>query len=269
MSSARFLTAFLLLLALPVPLHAAPDFNDPACTDETYARFAQEQRMYRSVVYGSKKAADLPINSKLFDTSGTLYVKKATNSWVAVSATSSGSSAGGSSDTRSDSTMDEAKDTPTRRGILEAKRSLTSDLIPALTQSLRAFQCRLQAVCAGAYQSHVAKEDQKTLQVQPDGCIQFDVPVLTSCIMPPDVGVTSVSLDTCNFAADAVFKQESTLLDLSVANDASYRTIAQFAGMFEGFLTQFRFPLLTPLWQTVRVLGGLKNIPCFLAQCDE
>lgn len=258
MTLRRLLPAVLLLLLLPVPLRAQLDLATTACTDQTAAAFAREQRLYRSVVYGSKKAADLPVGSMLYDKQGNAFLKKGANAW-----------AGSGASVRGDSAMDAAKDTPTRRGLLETRRSQTSDLIPALTQSLRAFQCRLQAVCAVGEWSQTAPKDNETLTVQPDGCIELTMPVIDGCRITEDIAPSFMAVGVCDQAAQAVFDREKNTLDLSVAYDASYRSVAQFAGMFDGFLKEFRFPLLTPLWQTVRVLGGLKNIPCFLAQCDQ
>jgi len=267
----RLLPAFLVLLSLPLPSHAAPDVDTPECTDETYTALAREQRTYRGVVYGSKKAADLPVNSILYDKDGDAWIKKAKNSWHTVPGFGQESSTGvqASGWQNSDSEMDDKKDVPTRKGILEAKRTATSDLIPALTQSLRALQCRLRAVCELAYASQTAEEEEDKLKVQPVGCIEFELPVLKACSTRDGVSPAFIAADACNRAADALFAQESNILNLSVAYDGSYRTVAQFSGMFEGFLSEFRFPLLNPLWQTVRVLGGIKNIPCFLSQCEE
>jgi len=272
MMSARMLAGLLILLSLPLPAGAAADLNIPACTDPTFDALAKEQRFYRGVVYGSKKAADIPVNGIVYDKQGQAWFKKTKNSWTGVpsaAGSSSSSATGGNDSQKSDDAMDAAKDVPTREGILGTKRSATSDLVPALTQSLRALQCRLRAVCDAALKSQTAKKDDKTVKVQPLGCIELEMPVLRGCDTTQGVSAIFITPNACANAANAIFAQESNILNLSVAYDGSYRTIAQFSGMFEGFLSEFRFPLLNPLWQTVRVLGGLKNIPCFLSQCEE
>lgn len=269
----RLLAGFLLLLSLPLPAGAAADLGIPECADPTLAALSKDQRIYRAVVYGSKKAADLPVNAMLYDKEGKAWVKKAKNSWTplpsAGSASSSSAGATQGASQQSDDSMDKAKENPTREGILERKRTATSDLIPDLTQSLRALQCRLRATCAASEKSQIAKPSDSTVKVQPYGCVEFELPVFRGCDVSPGISVAFVTPNSCINAADALFAQERNLLNLSIAYDASYRTIAQFSGMFEGFLSEFRFPLLNPLWQTVRVLGGLKNIPCFLSQCEE
>lgn len=257
-----------LLLAFLLPAQAlAADLATPACIDDTYAALAKEQRLYRSVVFGAQKAKNLPVNSLLYDGDGKAWLKTQENEWAAVPEEGSSSSSGGK--TRGDAGMDEASDTPVRRGLLQAKRTATSDIIPGITQSLRAFQCRLRGVCEALKASQDEGQEGKTVTVQPDGCIEMEFPVIRGCADTEGVGVALVDPSMCDTAADSLFKHESDILDLSVSYDASYRTVAQFAGMFEGFLSDFRFPLLNPLWQTVRTLGGLKNIPCFLSQCEE
>lgn len=266
-----------LLLALLSPLAAsAADIATPACIGDIYGALAKEQRLYRSVVFGAKDAQYLPINSFLYDKEGKAWLKTETDTWreirqdSAASSSQGGTQAGGNGGgSRDNGEMDKNKDTPTRRGLLEAKRTGTSDLIPPITQSLRALECRLRAVCEISSASLSAKKDEEKLKVQPEGCIEIELPVLRSCSVTDGVSPSLVDPSLCDKAVKEIFLQESNILSLSIAYDASYRTVAQFAGMFEGFLSDFRFPLINPLWQTVRTLGGLKNIPCFLSQCEE
>lgn len=270
-----FSAGLLLALLLPAPALAA-DLGTPACTEDIYGALAKEQRMYRSVVYGAKNAEFLPVNSFLYDKDGKAWLKTGRDEWKEIKENASSSSGqggaqpgGGEGESKDDSEMDRTKDTPSRRGLLEAKRTGTSDLIPAVTQSLRALECRLRAVCEIASASQSAKESDDKLKIQPEGCIEMELPVLQECSVRDGVSPALIDLGLCDRAVEAIFLQESNILSLSIAYDASYRTIAQFTGMFEGFLSDFRFPLINPLWQTVRTLGGLKNIPCFLSQCEE
>ena len=109
-------------------------------------------------------------------------------------------------------------------------------------------------------------KDKPTVTVQPDGCRTFDEPVLKSCRNPTQV---TVSAGSCDEVVNALLDQESQMLVLLVSYDSAYRTLLQFQGVFEGFLSTFRFALLDPLWQTVRAIGGFAHLPCFLSQCDE
>lgn len=263
------------LLVLPLfPSVAVAGVVTESCTTQQYAALAKEQRLYRSVVYGSKKAASLPVNSILYDADGEAWLKTGSNSWKKVPR-EDGDGAGqnlstsGADQTKGDDDMDDAKDTPTRKGLLEAARTTTSDIVPGVAQSLRALQCRLRAVCEVAVRSQFPKNGDTKAKVKPLGCLEFELPLLKKCDISGGVSPALTDPGVCDRAADAIFQEETNLLSLSASYDASYRTIAQFSGMFEGFLSEFRFPLLNPLWQTVRALGGLKDIPCFLSQCEE
>lgn len=271
-----FSAGLLFALLFPLPMHAI-DVATPACIGEIYGALAKEQRMYRSVVFGAKDAEDLPVNSFLYDKDGKAWLKTEQDTWREIKNDASSSSSEGTAqpgnnggESRDNSEMDRNKDTPTRRGLLEAKRTATSDIIPGITQSLRALECRLRAVCELSSASQpVKKDDDEKLKVQPDGCIEMELPPLHSCSTAEGISPALIDPSLCDDAMEAIFLQESNILSLSIAYDASYRTIAQFTGMFEGFLSDFRFPLINPLWQTVRTLGGLKNLPCFLSQCEE
>jgi len=265
-----------MLLALFSPLTAmAAEIATPACIGDIYGALAKEQRLYRSVVFGAKEAEDLPVNSFLYDKEGKAWLKTESDTWREIEQDSNSSTGQGAAQpnggggSRDNGEMDKNKDTPTRRGLLEAKRTGTSDLIPPITQSLRALECRLRAVCEISSASLSAKKEADKLKVQPEGCIEMELPVLDSCSAAEGISPSLIDLSLCDKAVEEIFLQESNILSLSIAYDASYRTVAQFTGMFEGFLSDFRFPLINPLWQTVRTLGGLKNIPCFLSQCEE
>lgn len=270
----RLASAGLLLALLAPGFASAADLAVPSCIGEIYGALAKEQRMYRSVVYGAKDAQFLPVNSFLYDKEGKAWLKTKADEWKEIEDDSDASSSqgaiqsGGEGQTRDNGEMDREKDTPSRRGLLEAKRTATSDIIPGITQSLRAFECRLRAICELSSASQ-AGGDEESLTVQPDGCIEMKLPPLRACSVADGISPAFIDPSLCDEAVEAIFLQETNILSLSIAYDASYRTIAQFTGMFEGFLSDFRFPLLNPLWQTVRTLGGLKNIPCFLSQCEE
>ncbi|MES2907253.1 MAG: RNA polymerase sigma factor region1.1 domain-containing protein, partial [Pseudomonadota bacterium] len=101
-------------------------------------------------------------------------------------------------------------------------------------------------------------EDDEPVKVQPDGCIEFEMPQMKAC---KTVELTTFDNGACNGQARTIVDRETRMLELLFAYDASYRTLMQFAGTFEEFLTDFRFPLLQPLWQMVRTLGEFDNLP--------
>lgn len=254
----RKLFAIGLLAVIILPTSArAQDIVRSACITDVYEHISREERMYRSVVLGQKKSADLPIGSVRIDEDFDTWIKTANNAWRSLDHDGL---------TWSNTLMDEQADVPDRRGLLEIRKTPTSDLIPALAQSVRALQCRLRSVCMAAQDSVGLGED-ASLKVQPTGCIEFEFKAFDGCREQSTIADTLANV--CDTAIDATLERERKFLELLVTYDAAYRSLMQFSGMFEGFMDDFRFPLLEPLWQAVRALGALDGLPCFSAQCDE
>ncbi len=249
----------LLLWSALTPIASAQYVNTTACLQQTYDALAHEKRVYRAVLFGQKKSADLPLGSVRYDKAGNAWMKKGTNVWNSLAKGQEHTNVGNSG-------MDDKADVVARRGLFEIRKAPTSDLIPAITQAMRAYQCRLYSVCESALKSQSTAEGVTTLQVQPAGCIELEQPVLTQC---KNNSQETVGTTTCPDVVAGMLEQEDKTLVLLVAYDAAYRTLLQFEGVFEGFLQDFRFPLIQPLWETVRVIGGLSHIPCFVGQCDE
>lgn len=236
---------------------SAQDVVQSACITDVYEEIAKEERMYRSVLYGQKESADLPQGSVRFSKSGKTWIKTANNSWRTLD---------DSGLTWSNALMDDEADVPARRGFFEVRKTPTSDLITPLTQAMRALQCKLRSVCLAAQES-VGKEKGDEVEVRHPGCLEFTYEVFEGCIDQP--AVNEVAAGVCDTAVNATLERERRLLILAVAYDSAYRSLMQFAGIFEGFMDDFRFPLLQPLWQTARALGSFDGLPCFSAQCDE
>lgn len=242
-----------------IPAASAQFVNTSACLTQAYNALAHEKRLYRSVLFGQKESKDLPNGSVRYDKEGNAWIKKADNSWA--------SYAKGYEQTKwFDGQMDDQADVPKRRGIFEATKTPTTDLIPAVTQAMRAYQCRLLSVCESALFSQSAGPNQTTLTTQPQGCIELEQPVLTSCNQNEQATAGATS---CTDVVHAMLQEEQQQLILLIAYDASVRSLYQFAGIFDGFLKDVRFPLIEPLWQAVRALGSLSGLPCFIGQCDE
>lgn len=272
----------ILALALIAPSVAwAQGVTDPptaaSCMTNLYDAFGREQRLERAVLFGQPAAKDAPLQSVRYDNGGNAWIKRATNSWRS---TAEGFSGTTWSDARmqqegerdllctgnSDGLQSSCVKLP-RRGIFETRKTPTSDLIQPIVQSIRALQCRLEAVCQVAALSP-GKEKGAMITVSPEGCLPMTFPVFEGCrAITPDV--FSIVPGSCEAARTQLVEREMQLLTLATSYDASYRSLAQFAGIFQQFLTQFRFPLIEPLWQTVRMLGGLKGMPCFQAECNE
>ena len=237
-----------LLLAHLAPAVHAQESVSPACLAQTYDALAREERLFRSVLFGQKKAADTKTGSVRYDGTARAWLKKDPNVWRSLDATAS----------QTDAQIESSADVPARRGIFEIKRATTSELLPPILQSVRAFQC----LAAGASRG---TEDAR-IRVQPEGCIEQELARLDACA---EDSLTDTTVGNCAQVAEDLLEREMLLLKLAITYDSAYRTLLQFAGTFGGFLSDFRFSLLQPLWQTVRVVGNLNDIPCFLSQCDE
>lgn len=254
------LVVTILAFAHPIPLHAQDALNQ-TCFSGVYDLMAREERLYRSVLFGQKESKDLPVGSVRYDKESNTWMKVGDDQWRSLG------EGDGKSTTWNDDKMDKQADVPARRGILEMKMASTSDILPPLIQSVRALQCRLRSVCMLERASQQKELDPaEPITVQPDGCIPQSFLPLDGCT---DVSIATAGSDSCEQAAEALVEREVKLLHLAIAYDAAYRSLMQFAGNLEGFLLDFRFPLLTPIWQAVRALGSLDRIPCFSAQCDE
>src|SRR3989344_1813909 len=239
---------------LPVPSFAQEkSASTAACLNDIYQAFGRETRIYRSVLFGLKKAGDAPLGTVRFSREGDAWMKTAPNAWRSLAKGFEGTS-------WSDLLMDQqnerdvlAKD-PFRRGLFEKKQMLTSEIIPELTQGIRALQCRLRAQCEVARLSQ-SKTAGATIRVQPDGCLEFTYNTFAGCRFEfdptkntsggsaPDAALIERQ---CLKASTDLLAREMDLLKLVVAYDAGYRSLLQFAGVFEHFLVELRFPLLNP-----------------------
>jgi hypothetical protein len=269
-------------MALP-PLASAQEsegFVDPPstpeCTRDVYDAFGREQRLERAVIFGRPSAADMPVTGVLYDAQGNGWIKTADDEWKTTAEGLGDAISNDDMDGRAerdllcDDNGDEIEASCVRfprRGLLETKKTPTSDLIQPTVQAIRALQCRLRAVCDVAAVSP-GKKQGETITVKNDGCMDLTYPVMEGCRVA-EPGLYNVAPGSCDGARRELVAREMQLLTLTMSYDASYRSLAQFAGMFQEFLVQFRFPLIEPLWQTVRMLGGLKDIPCFSSECNE
>jgi hypothetical protein len=254
------LTSALLLAALLLPnALRAQEVLSERCAEAVYGSLASEQRLFRSVLYGQREAATERRGALRYDNEGLAWIKLGTNQWRSLTE-------GYENTTWSDALMDERSDPKPRRGILERKEAVSSDVIPEIAQSIRALQCRLRARCMAALESR--RSDQLgALSVKPPGCIEMKFLRLQACTDP--VSTSEATVTACDKAVETIIDREMKLLELTMAYDAAYRSLLQLAGIMDGFLEDFQFPLLEPLWRTVDALSGFKGMTCFLSQCDE
>lgn len=261
--------------AFAIGVPASPSAS--ACLENLYDAFGREQRLERAVLFGKPNPDDAANLSVFYDNDGNAWVKTGRNTWKSPADGYEGTTWSdiqmknqSEKDTQceaQDRDMQAACVKTPRRGIFEIRKTPTSDLIEPIVQSVRALQCRLRAVCELASQSP-GKNENEILTIKVDGCMPMTFAVMNGCReLSPTVLETLPGM--CQRARQQLVEREMQLLMLTVSYDANYRGLAQFAGMFQEFLTQFRFPLIEPIWQMVRTLGQLKGIPCFSAECNE
>lgn len=287
-----FLTvAIVTITNIATPIAAAEDsFGAGVCIAEIDSRLAREQRLYRSVLFGLPRAADEPDHTLRFDRDGDPWFKIQSNTWV---------SAQNPGLTWSDTQMDLQSEWPmeplsgsssssssssssahTRRGIFETKGALTSDLVPALTQSFRALHCRTAILCRALEESAERKDLPigEKLRIEVPGCAPMEVPVLRSCQNQVTIEGSSRQTNApregiihtyCGGAAEKLLSLERERLKTAVAYDAAYRSLLQFSGIVDTFVARLRASFLAPIREAVSVLGALGRIPCFLSECNE
>lgn len=269
----RLLLSIVLLASVAAPTMAAA-FSADGCTSQINDRLGREQRLYRRVLFGLERARTAPVGTVRYDTDAVPWLKTDNGTWK---------TAGEDSDTQSNGEMDngierdllDPSDEATfRLGLFAQKGILTSDLLPAVVQSYRALQCRAASVCEAARMALAGemKEGAVLTVVSMDGCRTLPIPALDECAPDgDDKTITDASqvLPYCQPVADQLLEREAALLRLSVSYDAAYRSLLQFSGTFDMFLSVFRVDLLRPIEDSQQLLSMLTRIPCFISQCNE
>jgi hypothetical protein len=240
-----------------------------ACIHDVNTRLASEEREYRMILFGLKKAEDERVGNTRYDRDGIPWIKTRPNEWR---------SAANPSAAFTDREMQNQMPIEPRKGVFETLGVSTNELVPPLTQSYRALTCRVEEICQALWLSLQSAGLQKnqTFNVDVPGCKPRDVAVLHSCQFAPeqdkpqaDQGAKGAVLAHCLSVSGGMLDREADLLRLAVSYDGAYRSLLQFAGNFDQFVSEFRFSLVTPVREAVSLLGQLQRIPCFLAQCDR
>lgn len=240
------------------------------CMADVYRWASHEQRIYRSVLFGKKEAEDERIGTVRYSKDGDTWMKTGDSEWKSLAP-------GFESTTWTDaiwSSQDESDritGVSVRRGLFEMKQLLSSELVPSVTQSIRALQCRLKSICLAASDS-MQKDVPSSISVQPQGCLELTYPRFEGCLYDEGSPTQAVEAEVrreCEAVTRALLVREMDLAKLVVSYDAGYRTLLQFAGIFEQYLTEFRFPLVKPLWEAAQLIGTLHRIPCFISECNE
>lgn len=250
----------LALLLLPVTARAL-QANSSTCRQYTERALAGEERRLRAVLFGMEKAQDAPVNAVRFDRDGQAWTKVDDAMWANAEGRS-----------RTNARMEAEAESPPRRGIFETRRTLTSDLVPYVTQAYRTFKCRTLLVCRTVELSLEQKDaDPRNITVGVPGCTQETVMTVPAChlaaaqVSPSEIGD---QLTYCRKVQADLVQRERELVRMAVEYDAAYRSFLQLSGGFDAFLQEFRWPIMNSLRKALQLIGSLHRIPCFLGSCD-
>ncbi|PIR49541.1 hypothetical protein COU79_04315 [Candidatus Peregrinibacteria bacterium CG10_big_fil_rev_8_21_14_0_10_54_7] len=253
------------LLATASPARAQQSDGE-LCQEQIKSIMAREHHFFRSVIFGLKKAEDAKVGEVRYDHADNTWYKAAENEWRCAES-------GFEATTWSDSMMDGQSQVPQRKGLLETKRMITSELVPYIGQSLRALQCRTDLLCDGVRQSIEQKGDSPVnITAHAHGCIDLDMQTLVSCHLArgnrEEITERGDAELFCEQAGKQMLEQEAAIMELTVEYDSAYRSMLQLAGNFDLFLQEFRSPIVNSLRQMVNMVGSFNRIPCFLSSCD-
>lgn len=271
------LCVFSLLLSSS-PVRAQNQTFQDVCAAQINDRLSKEQRLYRRVLFGMERANKAQAGDTRYDTNGIPWMKVATNRWQSQAMGMRGIN-------RSDSEIDaqvehdslNRTDASTfRAGLFSAKRVTTSDIIPSTVQNFRALQCRAEAVCEAAFGTlNGSLPTTGVLTIATPGCRDIPVDALSQCGIQPTGELTNLVTNVallqqyCKSVSRGMIDHEAALLKFSVSYDAAHRSLLQFSGNFDNFLSIFTVDLLTPIRQSQILLQQLGRAPCFLSACHE
>lgn len=263
--------------------------TDAGCNEAFRTQLTLQQFVLRQIWFGRKDAEQETVNAVREDDEGDIWMKTGENIWRT-------STKGFENTTWTNAQMNgqtawEGMNETTlvgkrseRTGIFEQKGMLTSELLPDLLQSFRAFQCRTAMVCEAVEQSFLRgkTDDGGFLHIATPGCEEMIMKPLAQCrfgnadakeamdLQNPLTGFSTTVVHTeCQPLAEQLIAREASFLRTAVAYDAAIRTLLQFGGSFDAFIEGLRGDVLAPLEQTMSLLSQLSRIPCFAAQCNE
>jgi|GEM_PF-2469802 len=299
MRSFAILTGLIVLAVPATHLVAASNSSsggptpDYLCAQDVNAALERERFLYESVLFGRGKAKDDPPGSTRVDADGVKWIKKSSiqsgngetygTGWVS-----------DGYDTIDDQEMDEktyrdpvpqgnSASSNAGKGIFQTQKASTSELIPPLLQSMRAFKCRLAAVCRSVELSLGTPADWDPSEAQElvddvEGCEPLPFKLMTSCQFQTSDGqnaanatplLEAIARNYCEPLVERTIAYQEAQLKFLVHEDGANRSIRQLAGYLDPLLEAVRFPLLTPLRQSSTFLNQFSRVPCFLSYCVE
>ncbi|MFA6523727.1 MAG: hypothetical protein WCS85_05160 [Candidatus Peribacteraceae bacterium] len=277
-----------LLLALatsaPAILHAADPVAASAdtCIQDINQWLNRERFTYHSVLFGVRNAKSDPVGSTRVDQQGVLWIKSNTNRWTSpplARRTDAQMDRTTAFDPLSVISKSSSSSPAVRSGIFETQQATTSELIPALLQSFRAFECRVETVCESAERAlYLAAESDSSVSTTPGkgvpGCRMGLAPVdpLPVSCRPTLLTILPDLLQArgyCEPAKEELLRFEEQELAFLVHYDAAHRSLRQFGGYLEPLYEIVRFPFLTPLRETAQFMNIWNRIPCFEPYCSQ
>lgn len=244
-------------------LSASARTTTDECQQAVQQIASQQHRIFRSTLFGEPTAEDAPIGHIITAEDNSNWIKVADSEWRSI--------AEGFKDTTwSDTLVDSQKITPTRKGIFEIKRTLTSELVPHITESLRTFDCRLRMLCKVV---QLGTEGQtEPIDVSIVGCEERSLTPPDECQatneeVTPSLGASGIFY--CDQLVQELYNREVELVRMTVEYDAAYRSTLQLAGDLDGFMTQLRWPMTNTIQKVANIIGSVARVPCFTASCDD
>ncbi len=264
-----------------------------SCVAQVQAAAVQQQRIARQILLGRPDAKDEPKGNTRYGEDGSAWIKTDDNTWRSTSP-------GYENTTWSDLQMNRQTEwegmneieNPSPReprlGQLDRRGALTSDIVPALAQMLRGYKCRLEMVCGNVRASYLDDgenpDDYKPIETP--GCMDLQMKPYSQCHFDNDELIEddeeddaekqrnieaysdTIVRENCRPLIEQLVEREKQMYLLAGFYDASYRSLLQFAGNFDEFLIAFHDDMLTPIEQSMSLLGELGRMPCFLSQCN-
>lgn len=266
-----FLLACLLALHTTVPTAAAQNTgNSTTCTQVLHTEMAQLHRIFRAVLFGHREAASAPIGYVTHEQDGSNWYKVSEDAWRSASD-------GYTRTTHHNSLVDDLSEItaafgkPDRRGIFETRNVTTSELIPHIGVSLRAFQCQLYQFCEAVSMSKEIKEEAaQPITVQYPGCQPIERTSIQQCHINenrPTVE-SNIIYHNCETAVRSLLTHEAEVVNLAVQYDAAYRTLLQLSGGIDLFLQEIHWSMKGTLRDATDLISILGRIPCFVASCE-
>ncbi|KKU20108.1 MAG: hypothetical protein UX30_C0004G0056 [Candidatus Saccharibacteria bacterium GW2011_GWA2_46_10] len=259
------------------------EVNIDSCRSAIDKNLAKEWRVYRSVLFGRKPASLAGLNEVRYDREDKAWLKIDKFTWERLgenndeNITASNSLMDALSEIDSIPAEDGGIDllSDSFRGIFDTKRKLTSEIVPNLAQALRSFSCRVDMVCELANKStgFIPGDDnpENSVKIEIPGCMPVNWTAIPQCLFAKeDKGQASYAdiNQYCPRVAAGLLGREAEILKMLVEYDSAYRSILQFAGVFDDFLLEFKWMMNLSLRQAASVIGNLGKLPCFIATCD-